>query len=278
MERHRRMIAMSYLLSIIVLISGCGTIQATPAGKTVPVSTGGTSKATATPTLPRPTATVTPTRVPPAKGEEISFITEDKLKIYGTIYRGDRDLAVVLAHQRDNFANQKSWRSFAQLLVSEGYTALTFDFRGVGKSQGDINYMENEVVRDTNAAIEFLWSQGFSRTVCIGSSLGGTACLETAVSYDLEGVVAIATPMSQGEPTKITIDDLKNLTMPKLFICTENDRFGRIVEHTQIMYDNSPEPKQIKFFPGTVHGTELFFTEHKDAFRQLLLDFVKGLG
>lgn len=274
MKRHRRMIGISYLLLIVVLLSGCGAIQVTPTGEMTSVS-----KATTTPTrTPYPTATATPTQEPLPKGEEINFVTEDKLKIYGTIYRGDRDLAILLAHQRDNSATQKSWRAFAQLLASKGYTALTFDFRGVGKSQGDINYMENEVVRDTNAAIEFLWTQGFSRTVCIGSSLGGTACLETAVSYDLAGVVAIATPMSQGEPTNVTIDDLKKLTMPKLFICTENDPFGRIVEHTQIMYDNSPEPKQLKFFPGSAHGTELFFTEYKDEFRQLLLDFIEALG
>ena len=106
--------------------------------------------------------------------------------------------------------------------------------------------------------------------------VGGEIQTET-LHHDLEGLVVIAAPMSLGEPTKITIDELKELTMPKLFICTENDRFGRIPKHTQLMYDNSPEPKQLKFFTGNAHGTELFYTSHKDEFRQLLLDFLEGL-
>lgn len=62
-----------------------------------------------------------------------------------------------------------------------------------------------------------------------------------------------------------------------LLICTENDRFGRIPKHTQLMYDNSPQPKQLKFFTGNAHGTELFYTLHKEEFRQLLLDFLEDL-
>jgi esterase/lipase len=116
-----------------------------------------------------------------------------------------------------------------------------------------------------------------SRIACIGSSMGGTACLEAALRYDLEGVAAIAAPMSLGEPTKITVEDLKLLTLPKLFVCADNDRYGRLPGRTQLMYDESPEPKQLKFFPGTAHGTELFFTQHKEELRQLLLDFLDGL-
>ena len=92
-----------------------------------------------------------------------------------------------------------------------------------------------------------------------------------------EGVAAIAAPMSLGEPTKITVDDLKLLTLPKLFVCADSDRYGRLPGRTQLMYDESPEPKQLTFFPGTAHGTELFFTQHKEELRQLLLDFLDGL-
>jgi esterase/lipase len=252
MKKRHRIIGILYLLLIIALLSGCGAVQTTP-----------------TPT-PKPT-------MPRFDGEEVSFTTEDGLEIYGNIYRGGGDLAVILAHQRDRMATQKSWQFFAELLAIKGYTALTYNFRGIGRSEGDINYMESEIVKDTSAAIEFLQGEGFSRIVCIGASMGGTSCMEAALHHDLEGLVVIAAPMSLGEPTKITIDDLKGLTVPKLFICTENDRFGRIPKHTQLMVDNSPEPKQIKFFTGNAHGTELFYTSHKEEFRQLLLDFLEDL-
>ncbi len=174
-------------------------------------------------------------------------------------------------------ATQKSWQPFAEQLAFDGHTSLTFDFRGIGKSEGDINYMENMLVEDVNAAVQFLQAEGFDRIVCIGASMGGTACMEAALEYDFEGLIVIAAPMSLGEPTKITTEDLVELGMPKLFICTDADRFERIPVAIQEMYDTSPEPKQIKFFSGTVHGTELFFTDHKDDFRQVMLDFLQDL-
>jgi alpha/beta superfamily hydrolase len=253
MEKHYLISATLCLLLMAALLSACAAVQ------------------------PAPTARPTASPTPPLDVEEIILTTDDHLKIYGHIYRSDGDLAVVLAHQREYGADEKSWRSFVELIVPRGYTALTFNFRGIGRSEGDINYMESELVRDVSAAIELLQAEGFRRIACIGSSMGGTACLEAALRYDLEGIAAIAAPMSLGEPTKITVEDLKLLTLPKLFVCADNDRYGRLPGRTQLMYDESPEPKQLKFFPGTAHGTELFFTQHKEELRQLLLDFLDGL-
>jgi predicted alpha/beta hydrolase len=124
-------------------------------------------------------------------GEEINFITSDNLNINGMIYRGGGDLAVILAHQRGQGINQKSWRFFAEELATLGYTVLTFNFRGIGKSDGDINHMENLVVEDTRAAIDFLRGEGFDRVVCIGAEMGGTSCIEAAQTYELGGLIVI---------------------------------------------------------------------------------------
>jgi alpha/beta superfamily hydrolase len=271
MEKYRRFIRELTLVLVIVLLSGCGMVQSSPTPTTSPTTTP----------IPTPAPTVTP--VARIEGEEISFTTEDDLEIYGYIYRGGGDLAVILAHQRARPQpglpeTQKSWQYFAEELATKGYTVLTFNFRGIGKSEGDIDMMENEVVKDTRAAIEFLQAEGYDRIVCIGAELGGTSCMEAAQDHELEGLVVIAAPLSQGEPTKITDEDIKRLTMPKLFICSDQDRFERIVDETQYLYDNSPEPKQLKFFSGTAHGTDLFYTEHAEEFRQLLHDYLEALG
>jgi alpha/beta superfamily hydrolase len=253
MEKHCPIIAMLCLLLTVAVLSACAIAQPTA--------------------TPRPIASPTPS----LDVKDITLVTDDGLKIYGHVYRSGGELAVVLAHQREYGADERSWRSFVELIVPQGYTALTFNFRGIGRSEGDINYMESELVRDVSAAIEWLQAEGFQRIACIGSSMGGTACLEAALRYDLEGVAAIAAPMSLGEPTKITVEDLKLLTLPKLFICADNDRYGRLPGCTQLMYDESPEPKKLKFFSETAHGTELFFTQHKEDLRQLLLDFLDSL-
>ena len=173
--------------------------------------------------------------------------------------------------------NQNSWRFFAEELATKGYTFLTFNFRGIGKSEGDINTMENLVVEDTRAAIDFLVNEGFNRIVCIGAETGGTSCVEAAQTYQLSGLVVITSVLSLGEPTAISIEDLNNLSIPKIFIYSENSRFERIPGHMLTMFEESPEPKELVKFPGDAHGTEMLYTSYKDDFKKLLFDFLEQL-
>ena len=206
--------------------------------------------------------------------ESVSLTTEDKITLSATLF-GQGKLAVILAHQGTEGTDQTSWQPFARLLAEQGYVALTLDFRGRGQSQG---YLQaNQLIKDVNAAIQFLRGRGYQRIVCMGASMGGTACLRAALDHDLAGLVVIASPMSSGLPTAVKPDELSRLTLPKLFICAENDRYSPVIPQMKQMFDLSPDPKQLKFFPGTAHGTELFDTEYGDEFRQLLLNFVEGL-
>lgn len=273
MKRHSRIIWPSLIPLIITLLSGCQATEAQPSTTSLPPVE---IVITVTP-FPTAVPTATRTTIPSFDGEEINFTTSDGLSINGMIYRGGGDLAVILAHQRGQGINQKSWQYFAEELATKSYTVLTFNFRGIGKSEGDINFMENMVVEDTRAAIDYLVAEGFSRVVCIGAEMGGTSCLEAAQYHELSGLVAITAVLSLGEPTSISNEDLNNLDMPKLFIYSENNRFERIPVHMQTMFDESPEPKELVVFPGEAHGTEMFFTSYKDEFKQLLLDFLEQM-
>ena len=216
--------------------------------------------------IPTPTAVSKPS----AAVETVSLMTEDEVKLSATLF-GEGKLAVILAHQGTEGADPTSWQPFARLLADKGYAALTLDFRGRGQSQG---YLQaSQLIKDLNAAIQFLHGRGYQRIVCMGASMGGTACLRAALDHDLAGLVVIASPMSSGPPTSTEPDELSRLKLPKLYICTDNDRYSLVIPQMKQMFELSTEPKQEKFFPGTVHGTELFDTEHGDEFRSLLLSF-----
>jgi pimeloyl-ACP methyl ester carboxylesterase len=225
------------------------------------------------PTSP-PSATPTCTATPQVQIEKVSFTSEDGVTLSGTLF-GTGEMAVILAHQGAQDADQTSWQPFARLLAEEGFTALTFDFRGRGESDGLLE--QKELVRDVRAALGFLRDRGYSRIVCMGASMGGTSCLKLAIETDLEGLVVIASTMNLGPPTDVFPQDLPQLTVPKLFVCAEDDRYTGIAHTVQEMYDLSPEPKQISLFPGAAHGTELFDTPHGEEFTRLLLDFLNGL-
>ena len=107
------------------------------------------TKATDTPTPdttitpePSPEATMTPVPSPtvtPIPFETVTFTTEDDVRLAGTLF-GSGEIAVVMAHQGTYGADQTTWQPFARLLAERGYAALTFDFRGVGQSEGVLGY------------------------------------------------------------------------------------------------------------------------------------------
>jgi alpha-beta hydrolase superfamily lysophospholipase len=248
-----------------LLLTACGpTATATPVVTATPPTADGKM---VTSVLPKPMQGS-------AQAEAVSLTTEDNVTLSATLF-GQGQLAVILAHQGTEGTDQKSWQPFAEVLAEKGYAALTLDFRGRGQSKGVLQ--ASQLIKDVNAAIQFLRGRGYQRIVCMGASMGGTACLRAALDHDLAGLVVIASPMSSGTPTAVEPDEFSRLTLPKLYVCAENDRYSLVIPQMKQMFELSPEPKQIQFFPGTVHGTELFDTEHGDEFRNLLLAFVERL-
>jgi pimeloyl-ACP methyl ester carboxylesterase len=202
----------------------------------------------------------------------IGLTTSDDVQIIAKQF-GAGELAVILAHQGTIGANQRDWEPFARMIAERGYAAVTFDFRGRGLSKGDYN-ATYYLIRDMRALIDHLHTEGYDRIVCMGASMGGTTCLRAAVEYNLEGVVVIGSLWSTGEPTAVKADELAALTIPKLFITTENDGF-EVPESIKAMYEVSQEPKQLRIFPGEVHGTEMFDQPYAEQFTAELLAFLE---
>ncbi|MFN2112836.1 MAG: alpha/beta hydrolase [Anaerolineales bacterium] len=203
----------------------------------------------------------------------LSLTAADGKKLDGMLFSGDKDkgIGVVLAHMGAHSADQTSWISFARSAAEEGFEALTFNFRD-DRSQLDL---------DVRAAIAYLRSQGCQKIVCIGASMGGTACLKAAGEEDLAGLVVISSLWTTGSgPTGGALvassADVTKLTLPKLFITTEDDGNG-VPATMEAIYALAPEPKTFVSFPGAVHGTDIFFSSQADEFRNLLLQFLEDL-
>jgi sulfatase modifying factor 1 len=226
--------------------------------------------------------TSTSPSTPPAQ-EQIRFTTSDGVELAAWLYRptdsSEKPVAVVLAHELD--ASHWSWNSFAQQLAGSGYTALAFDFRGHGESEGYEDL--SRVGVDTTAAIQVLQSSGYERVACVGASMGGSGCLAAALDTKLVGLANLSGPMNipetYGGAILVTWDDLATLTMPKLFVIAQEDRalpgfVARFIE----MSERAPEPKELIVYPGTWHGTSLLHhEEHGEDLRARLIGFLEGL-
>src|SRR5262249_157725 len=141
-------------------------------------------------------------------------------------------------------------------LAQKGFTVLTFDFRGFGKSGGhpQVGLLE----RDVRAATAFLSDSGFTRIVCVGASMGGTACTKAALKPGLSGLVGISSPLSMSPPLSLNTKDFPKLNLPKLFIVSKGD--AGYVESVKLMYQLSPDPKEMTMLPGGAHGTNILST------------------
>src|SRR5262245_14627251 len=68
-------------------------------------------------------------------GDEISFLTPDGLRLFGTWYKADRNAnTVIMLHGLHGNSSKGDWQALAKALNTEGFAVLTFDFRGHGRS------------------------------------------------------------------------------------------------------------------------------------------------
>lgn len=274
----------NWILPILCAIGACVACQpavtAPPTGAPdadrSPVASSSPVHEIAAPTPP--TVVVTETPAPEETTtltKEVMFLAADGVSLAGTLF-GEGDRAIVLAHQGTAGADQTSWHPFAQVLAEHGFAALAFDFRGVGRSSGRVG--ERALDQDLAAAVQLLRDLGYDEIVCVGASMGGTACLRLAVDEGFAGLATLGSAMvaGRGDPVRVSDADLKLLSLPKLFITAEGDNYT-VVDHTKHMFEASPEPKALHLLPGEAHGTDLFNTEQGDALTEILLEFLVSL-
>jgi putative redox protein len=96
----------------------------------------------------------------------------------------------------------KAVRRISQALIDEGIAVLSFDFTGLGESEGDFadtNFSSN--VDDLEAAARFLEEGVGAPSLLIGHSLGGAAAL--AVAHRLDSVRAVASIAAPSDPAHL---------------------------------------------------------------------------
>jgi pimeloyl-ACP methyl ester carboxylesterase len=248
----------SLSLLLCAVLALCIVLLVACTGDDLPTTTVGGAVATASAAKGQSTF---PSQAPSATDyDEVTFVTEDDLTLSGRLY-GEGTSAVVLSHMYP--ADQSSWSAVAEQLSSQGLSALTFDFRGYGESEGskDIQHID----RDVTAAVEFL-----------GASMGGTASLKAAIrfqelsSFRLAGVVTMSAPV---EFRGLSAEEaVPQLVVPLLFVAAEQDVGASGAEALERLSSGNGE---LKIVAGSGHGTDLFSGPTSDQVWTLLLDFLQ---
>jgi alpha-beta hydrolase superfamily lysophospholipase len=203
---------------------------------------------------------------PPEGALSVGIVVPDGTVLSGRLFGDGNDALVILAHMRPN--DQTAWFPFAEELARNGYTALTFDFRGYGISEGDQDF--DMLDDDLAAAVDYMEARGNETIFLVGASMGGTTSLIVAAEREVAGVVSISAPSEfQGHDAR---DAILRITAPKLLLASEDDTAARVSLEELVEADG--EPIDSEMYTGRAHGTELLDGEHANEVRQRIFDFL----
>jgi alpha/beta superfamily hydrolase len=224
------LLGLSLLLSL-TLLSACGSSTVTSASTATPQVTA-TAKATATP-----------------EPGTFYFTTDDGVTLSGAIV-GTGTTAIILSSM--DMQSKALWVDVAPLLAARGYLTLSYDYRGVGASQG--SYDHSKLERDLKAAIQVAQQHGATKYVLMGASLGGLVTLKVAAATHPTAIVALSAPQA-ADNLEVSADELHAITAPKFLAAAQRD--NSFVNSMQAIYNLTPQPKELHIYSGNDHGTQL---------------------
>jgi alpha/beta superfamily hydrolase len=180
------------------------------------------------------------------------------LYLEGLLTHGEGLRAAVISHPHplyggdmDNFVVGLLSQAFAHL----GWTTLTFNFRGVGRSQGEFDQGHGEQ-EDVRSAVVHLKDLGKETIVLAGYSFGAWVNAQAAgQDPSIETSILVSPPLAMMDFTFMEAD-LKT----KLIISGDQDPFCPVADLKQTIRAMKTPPR-LKIIPGADH----FFSSGSEA-------------
>ena len=122
--------------------------------------------------------------------EEIAFLSRDSIPLRGWFIPAPSSRGTIIFCPGYT-GSMDSDLLYAPAFHAHGYNVLMFDFRGHGRSGGNVITMGYHERQDVLAAIEFLGRRGIHRVGLLGFSMGGAVAMSTApLSPAVQAVVS----------------------------------------------------------------------------------------
>jgi dipeptidyl aminopeptidase/acylaminoacyl peptidase len=242
-------------------------------------------------------------------------LQSDGLELAGELYvpsGGEVHPALCICHGIPSVPpdpTHKGYTLLAQRFCNAGFVTLIFNFRGTGRSQGNLDILG--WTRDLHAALDFLYNlNAVDKTrFCLLGFSGGAAVSVYAAAHDprVSLVVTCACPadfrsFSQRETPPETIQRFRQIgaikdenfpqsieewqkgfetvtpikwidkisPCPLLLVHGDADELIPL-EHAQKLYQKAKEPKELKIIPGARHKMRL-----EKAAMDVVLDWLKA--
>ncbi len=160
-----------------------------------------------------------------------------------------------------------------QAAVAKGFNTLRFNYRGVGKSQGQFGQGIGEI-QDTIAAVKFLRNHPHTdstRISLLGYSFGGSMSLAAAMDVTPAALVTISAPLRLPdlEPGLVK-DAIRYVPCPTYVVHGQDDDSVNLVEAETIYALLQVEEKYLRVIKGANH----FWTRRLNHIIPMILAFL----
>ena len=185
-----------------------------------------------------------------ASKEERMTFPSGVLSLEGLLIRGEGARGVVISHPHPLYGGEMRNQVVGiiqEVFAEKGWTTLRFNFRGVGRSQGEYDEGVGEQ-EDVRAAVRYLQELGMQEIYLAGYSFGAWVNAQAALELpEVAGSILVAPPQ-----TMLDFSFLKEDATTKLVIAGEWDTFGPAAEILKVFGEmNSPPP--VKIIPEADH-------------------------
>lgn len=226
--------------------------------------------------------------------EDVQFQSEDETKLHGWFLKPAEGVVPkgTIVFHHGNAGSVGYHISFVGWMVREGYQVLLYDYRGFGKSEGEIT--RQGLVQDTRAAITYVKTRedvDAKRIISFGHSLGGAkslAALGEKMIPGVRGVVCFAGFASYqdmarkfaGEAGVELVNDEysardfvgKISPIPVLIAHGMDDRTVPLAQG-EILFEKAKEPKTFYRIPKGSHTRALWMDDGK--YRKKVLGWIE---
>lgn len=227
----------------------------------------------------------------PTEATDVWLTKSDGLKLHGWFFVANRAPAiatVIFFHGNGGNISNVGW--VGQRLSSRGLNVLLLDYRGYGRSEGDVNG-ERGLYADADAGYQYVTKTlgvGPESVVLYGQSLGTAVAADLASrrqcaalilesgfssASDLATTVLPLLPRRLHFLSRNRFESARKLAGVKCpVLITHGDPDDTIPkEHGQRLFAAANEPKKLLIFPGAGHNV---FGSQGNEYLDLIADFV----
>lgn len=214
----------------------------------------------------------------PAEAEDVSFLNQNGQRLDGWfIPSQSRPASATIIFFHGQGGNVGNVAFIGEGLASRGFDVLLFDYRGYGRSEGEITD-ERDMYADADAAYDYVANQrgeSAERVVLYGHSLGTAAVVDLAsrrkcAAIILESGLTSANDMASirlpwlpawlhalGRNRFDSVDKLPAVSCPVLVTHGEPDNVVP-TEQGRALYAAAHEPKTLIILKGADHGVSSY--------------------